>query len=585
MPQIPPDIILAPSSSLQARSPASVVASACGVDADVARDDAAYFRTKPARNWRIRQRRDGERSNLDGRISPDFDQLLVLRPRRSEDSDGLFFLKTDITTGVHNEAADPWVACRNGAVRASTLWKVFQVADLSIDLTEPGTGLCALLGEPALTSGFDKWLMQYSVRSLRLARVVYESVYWSIQDQKMYLDDISFGELEQLVEENEKRPHSSGYWTLVGGMNLMTRAGPRGTQVIYEVPDPESIVEDRSELVRLAYPSMLLDTATVAEVGEDTYAVLVTTAVNGTILQFGEIASDGRIGLWEVALEGLTWGDLFDKSESNASHCAIYMMQMITSKQKETTVMTQPAISKSNGHPAVATPPSPVATLLAQIQAAYDSRRQLHTARISELRIAFDTYERAAEQDLLVDFAIRNGVEGAGQLQAPAAALHLHGLIERLPELGGQDIVPARPVVIPALTAEGEVEEEDEEEGQSYPKLSALVNSNDGPLIIIGGYVVTQKLNKLQTVLDLPYPGQIKWYATDDDSKAVDRVVDAMGKGNVAAVIYLQGCMSHPQTDVILAASRKTETLCVAGGRAGTGELARALRQIEKQLP
>lgn len=58
-----------------------------------------------------------------------------------------------------------------------------------------------------------------------------------------------------------------------------------------------------------------------------------------------------------------------------------------------------------------------------------------------------------------------------------------------------------------------------------------------------------------------------------------------MGKGNVAAVIYLQGCMSHPQTDVILAASRKTETLCVAGGRAGTGELARALRQIEKQLP
>lgn len=226
---------------------------------------------------------------------------------------------------------------------------------------------------------------------------------------------------------------------------------------------------------------------------------------------------------------------------------------------------------------------SPVDVLLAQIQAAYDARIAAHTKRIAEFRRAvnegIDTYAAAAEQDLLVDFAVRNEVENAGELRAGPAASHLLELIGRLPELGGVEKEriekPSYQLPEPAV-----VEIEEAPTHEEFATLQALVNGGS-ELFIVGGTPVKAKIAWLEEELGLI----IDWIDTenDPDSRGCARIANKMKeRGNVAGVMFCQSFMSHMQTQTLIDAGREHGVPVTACGRAGKFEILRALRTIEK---
>ena len=247
--------------------------------------------------------------------------------------------------------------------------------------------------------------------------------------------------------------------------------------------------------------------------------------------------------------------------------------------------MTSPPVQKP---PPPAPRPGPdyaVNDLLARIQAAYEQRQQLHFARIAELHQALEGYARAAEKDLTVDFAKRNGVEGAGELQAPDAALHLAALVDRLPEMSGSTAVP-QPASVPAVyrrhsepVAPAAMATIDEDEESSEALLLPKARQARR-IVLVGGTPEPKKLPWLKSVLGY----EPEWIKTEDDPDARSCQALAKRMHDVGGVVFFEGFMSHPQTDALQEGGRACGIPIVAAGKAGKGTIRRALIEIEGRL-
>lgn len=510
-------------------------------------EDLEYFRVKPAKNWRIRAPLPNEKVLIRGQISPTNIQLLVFRQRQA--GDGFIFFKTAVTTGPHNDLADPWLYIRKGALRASAVWRYFLAATANNDSHDAFLETLDRIATSD-TRAFELWCLEDIERAARLA--------WA-------------------NSENQPGPKVWDFW----GENEKTIL----------IPDRALIDAvhglDESLPMLLPRPSFIVVLGSNQGVhgylfvhNERVFQVCEFGTCASTIMELVEPVS------WNEIAEQIDVSDGFKSPE--AALCALSVLNDYLGHlrrggkpARDVGIEILPPITKE-----LPVSKSPVETILAQIQAAYDSRIVAHTKRIAEFRKAvnegIDIYAAAAEQDLLVDFAVKNGVENAGELRAGPAADHLLELIGRLPELGGKERVETaayQRVTLP------EVEAVEIEEGPVVGEFATLQSFITGgcELLIVGGTPVQAKLNWLELELGLP----ASWIDTenDPDSRGCERIANRMKEpSNLVAVLFCQAFMSHVQTKTLIEAGREHHIQVHACGRAGKGEILRALRAVERAL-
>lgn len=552
-------------------------------------EDLEYFRTKPTKNWRIRAPLANEKALIDARLSLEHSMMLVFRDQHD------VFFKAIISAGPHNDLLDPWifVAEGRGAIRASSAWKLFQQAG-----SYAGRFLDTL--SAAVTTDFAIWCAQDIARTARLSQTMFTA------DPEANLpetrDALAAG-AEAWGRWDEKRV------ILVPDMALVDRVKDR-------------LKLDDSLLILPSEPTLIA----LMSMAEGIHGYFVDTCDNGQGLRIGELLVDGRIGFVELRLNQARWNHLpsllHNDAIANPGACAaalgvlnaygahirrggkaaqyigveilppMQLKERLDAKRLKEIKFSAfkeklDAKYRARKEPSMvmqSKKTNPVDALLAQIQAAYDSRLVAHTKRIAEFRKAvsegIDTYASAAEQDLLVDFAVRNQVENAGELRAGPAASHLLELIGRLPELGGKEQVET-----PAYNrTPPEVVEVEIEEAPAPDEFSKLVSQlNDGELFIVGGLPKEGRLAWMEESLGL----SAIWINTEDDpdSRGSARVAHKMREVNkVAAVLFCKSFMSHVQTQTLIDAGREFGIPVVACGKGGTGEILRALRIVEKGL-
>ncbi len=591
--------------------------------------DLEYFHSKPLRNWRIRAKQQGENKlMLNAQISGEPAQVIVFRPRRSEDFGGNIYVKAFITAGPHNDVVDPWLFIGGSAVRASMVWKRFQSAPLS-------EGYEALLDQLELDSfgnnGFEEWCLEDIERTARLA--------WSIYGEAPLLKE--FGSERTCFTEwrfDDVKERLTAMATATGtdpealdraikilaGWKAANFWGSNTSMTLDPSPELfDALAEDdyADTPVVLPFPSILIDAnsfdaATMrgildrSEPAVHGYVFSQVRVLGEPILQFGELHIDGQISYGEIPLQydETVWYDVAAAAQKKVVDweaftaalrvLAAYTLHRKTGRRiglevlppthrhapKKAPVMTVQPIQKPAATIAsVSVPPArnPIADILERIQAAYEERQKLHAARVIELQRALDVYADAAKNDLLLDFARRNGVDG-GDLRAPDAALYLSDLIDKLPEIGGAANEISVPMPRPAKAIAVATVNTDACEPAPTTEMYAKIRAQTKQVVLVGGRVIKEKMPWFRAALGY----EPEWIGTYDEtgSNESQKVATRMNNGKVLAVIFFQSFMSHKQTEPLLEAARSSGVPAVAGGRAGQGEVARALATIEEAI-
>jgi hypothetical protein len=591
----------------------------------VTREDFEYFRLKPAKNWRIRQKFAGERTSLSAQISCEHDRAIVFRPMASNDGSYTFF-KATITTGQQNDLVDPWMYLHNGAIRASLVWRRVQ----NTEIDHSYSPLLDKLEEDALgDNGFEEWCLVDIERTARLSSSLHaESSLLKKFSGELgdVFRDSGFDEIKQkLVAANmaatdpslleQALPLLAG-WKITNFWGTHPGVTLKADEVLLSARSDDGL----DDLAMLPSPTVLLDTSAMpASLEDGIHGYLFTNfhdRFGTTIFQVGELGIDGRIAFIEYHLvDGVTaWKDIHHQAThsdviTNAEvfSSALYVLLTYALHRKnfptdtrrcigveilqknhplapKEITMTAPAIAQKPPTP-VSAPRTPISEILARIEAAYEDRQRLHYERITELRYALEAYADAAKNDLVIDFAKRNGVDDAGDLQAPDAALHLSDLVDRLPEMGGKESVrpPKEYVHQPSRQLAVEAGEDAQTTDGDLPRIRARLNGAGTQLVVlIGGRKVPAKMPWLTSVLGY----EPEWISTEDESgsKESQTLVGRMERREFSGVIFFQAFMSHKQTEPLLEAGRTLSVPVIAGGRAGQGEITRALFGIERML-
>lgn len=234
-----------------------------------------------------------------------------------------------------------------------------------------------------------------------------------------------------------------------------------------------------------------------------------------------------------------------------------------------------------------------------------ETRRKEALERIAAVREAVDVYLDALEREALAEILERVG-GGPAQKEGPSArqaARALRAAVEQLPELAENKIrktpKPPRREPEPApptaprggLTSKLPIPtslEAKAKDGNTlakadrvrpYPTLFAAAQKRK--IVIVGGLVKHDKLQALTDALGFT----LEWVETDGASaNAIRNVEGRILDGRIAALVVLEGVMSHTHVEPLVRATRQTGTPFAYGDRGGKASLERAFAELEQAL-
>jgi hypothetical protein len=225
--------------------------------------------------------------------------------------------------------------------------------------------------------------------------------------------------------------------------------------------------------------------------------------------------------------------------------------------------------------------------LLRSIESDLNLGRRDLEERLSPIRAALESYERAVLEQRALDYCQAHSLrrpKTAG-IPAPAAARALLHLVRSLPELGAQsessplDDAPQPPKeeLPPPPPVETEVDEVGARFRAKFPALSRA--AEEGRLLVFGAFSGRTK------ALPGPLALVTDWIDTaTDGNRIVSAAVRRITSGGVFGVIICDQAISHQHSDPAIRVARTHKIPVAFAGKGGNASLARAFETLEEAL-
>lgn len=232
--------------------------------------------------------------------------------------------------------------------------------------------------------------------------------------------------------------------------------------------------------------------------------------------------------------------------------------------------------------------PSPVESLVEAVRADLNARRASAVARVNRLSALLEQYLAASDEELARRFAATHtlGRPPSRTVSATAAAHALLEAVRELPELSPQPPVaaPEGPRDPPKSARQAEPDAIAPQSAppateDAWPDLTA--RSRTAPLVLVGGVPKPEKLAELPSTLR----GSAEWIdTTRHGTHAIGNLERRIRDGRVAALVVLEGLVSHKHSEPLLSSARMSGVPCARAGKGGRLALRRALDEIESAL-
>jgi hypothetical protein len=217
--------------------------------------------------------------------------------------------------------------------------------------------------------------------------------------------------------------------------------------------------------------------------------------------------------------------------------------------------------------------------LLEAVRAALHARRREPHARAEQIERALAAYLAAVEAGIARAYAAEHGLKQPPPppVSAERAAELLLSAVQRLPELQSREI--AEPEPEPEPESPFEAEPEPEAETSAWPRLVRAAAR--APLVIVGG------VSKRERLLDWParLREKLEWIdTTRQGTHAIGNLERRIRERRLAALVVLEGMLSHRHSDPLIAAARQVGLPHAYAGKGGRASFARALGELETSL-
>jgi len=143
--------------------------------------------------------------------------------------------------------------------------------------------------------------------------------------------------------------------------------------------------------------------------------------------------------------------------------------------------------------------------------------------------------------------------------------------------------IPAQ-VEVAAIADEASVRAEDDQ-GEldaplSLPRLQAA--AADAEIVMVGGLVKREKLDRVRARTGI----EVEWIglAAGKSAATVTALAKRIRARRLAALVLLNGLMSHKESEPLIAAAREVDLPVAYADKAGKGSLVKAFVELEKRV-
>lgn len=137
----------------------------------------------------------------------------------------------------------------------------------------------------------------------------------------------------------------------------------------------------------------------------------------------------------------------------------------------------------------------------------------------------------------------------------------------------------AKPAALPRQADDDDGDDDEPEARWPLPRLAARAST--AAVVLIGGVRKPAKLGRVREHLGF----DVEWIETATNGMASTTALERrIRDGRVAAVVVLEGLMSHKHSEPIVAAARQLGVPLAYGGTAGIGTVKEAFTQLEAML-
>jgi hypothetical protein len=228
---------------------------------------------------------------------------------------------------------------------------------------------------------------------------------------------------------------------------------------------------------------------------------------------------------------------------------------------------------------------SPIDEMLESLRAALAARRRDGAARIERVEAALNSYRRALEQQIALEFAAEHRLKAPQKvgISAARAAEELRDAVLALPEVSRlvdvaspESSSPMTLKAPPASKAGASLVIEPAP--ATWPRLRAALASQK--LVVIGAL----SRDRSDSVPE-GFAEHTEWIDTERDGvHALGNLPQRIRQGRVCAVIILDRAVKHKHSEPALAAARDAHVPTAFAGQGGRASLERALAQLEGML-
>jgi hypothetical protein len=224
--------------------------------------------------------------------------------------------------------------------------------------------------------------------------------------------------------------------------------------------------------------------------------------------------------------------------------------------------------------------------LLEALRSSLHARRRETSERVEAIKALADAYLEARDVELVRHFADSHGLPQPKPTarSADALARALAEAVKALPE--NQRAEVDKPATLapkslsgPAASLPPREAEPPKKASSPYPELQAA--SANGPLVVVGGAAKSERVEGFPESLR----ARVEFVdTTRQGTHAIGNLEQRIRDRRVAALILLEGIVSHKHSEPLVSAARKVGMPFAFGGKGGRAALARALAELERAL-